>query len=180
MINFTIFFGLFYAQCIQFHPNSNYIATGSTDRSIRLWDVLNGQCVRTYTGHKARVHTLLFSLCGKFLISAGADCSVMFWHLGHGHLVAQLNGHQDTIFTLSFSRDGTILASGGNDDRVNLWDAQKILEEIDSEEGNLAQGPLVRSHNDSALLGSYRTKTTNILGLHFTRKNLLIASGILH
>jgi transcription initiation factor TFIID subunit 5 len=104
----------------------------------------------------------------------------MFWHLGHGHLVAQLNGHQDTIFSLSFSRDGAILASGGNDDRVNLWDAQKLIEEIEVEEVNSVQGPVVKSHNDNTLLGSYRTKSTNILGLHFTRKNLLISSGIIH
>ncbi len=38
--------------CTRFHPNSNYVATGSTDRTIRLWDVLNGNCVRIFAGHK--------------------------------------------------------------------------------------------------------------------------------
>lgn len=40
--------------CTCFHPNSNYIATGSSDRTIRLWDVLTGNCVRIFTGHKVR------------------------------------------------------------------------------------------------------------------------------
>jgi len=39
-------------QCVQFHPNGNYVATGSSDRSVRIFDVLNGTCVRTLTGHK--------------------------------------------------------------------------------------------------------------------------------
>lgn len=39
-------------QCVKFHPNSNYIATGSNDRFIRLWDILNGNCVRLFSGHK--------------------------------------------------------------------------------------------------------------------------------
>ena len=39
-------------QCCKFHPNGNYIATGSCDRSVRLWDVINGQCCRIFTGHK--------------------------------------------------------------------------------------------------------------------------------
>lgn len=38
--------------CTRFHPNSNYVATGSADRTVRLWDVLNGNCVRIFTGHK--------------------------------------------------------------------------------------------------------------------------------
>lgn len=38
--------------CTKFHPNSNYVATGSADRTVRLWDVLNGNCVRIFTGHK--------------------------------------------------------------------------------------------------------------------------------
>lgn len=38
--------------CTRFHPNSNYVATGSADRTVRLWDVLNGNCVRILTGHK--------------------------------------------------------------------------------------------------------------------------------
>lgn len=39
-------------QCIQFHPNSNYIATGSSDRTVRVWDCLTGSQVRIMTGHK--------------------------------------------------------------------------------------------------------------------------------
>lgn len=44
--------------CTRFHPNSNYIATGSADRTIRLWDVLNGNCVRIFTGHKVKADHL--------------------------------------------------------------------------------------------------------------------------
>ena len=40
--------------CTRFHPNSNYVATGSADRTIRLWDILTGNCVRILTGHKVR------------------------------------------------------------------------------------------------------------------------------
>ena len=167
-------------QCLQFHPNSNYVATGSSDRTVRLWDVLNGQCVRYYTGHKSKIFVLQFTNCGKFLVSAGADKVVLFWHLGHGYLVAQLTGHHDTIYTMCFSRDSNVLATGGNDDCVNLWDTNKLLEEVDSEEVNISQFPVIKTNSSDLLLGSYRTKSTNILTLHFTRRNLLLASGVVH
>ena len=48
--------------CTRFHPNANYVATGSSDRTIRLWDVLNGNCVRILTGHKVRWVTICFFL----------------------------------------------------------------------------------------------------------------------
>ena len=43
-------------QCLKFHPNGNYVATGSGDLSVRLWDVSTGQCVRLFTGHKVGSH----------------------------------------------------------------------------------------------------------------------------
>ena len=43
-----------FPQCCRFHPNSNYVATGSSDNSVRLWDMLNGSCTRVMTGHKVR------------------------------------------------------------------------------------------------------------------------------
>lgn len=48
IMNFTVL----QFQCIQFHPNSNYIATGSSDRTVRVWDCLTGSQVRIMTGHK--------------------------------------------------------------------------------------------------------------------------------
>ena len=43
-----------HTQCCRFHPNGNYIATGSCDRSVRMWDIVTGHCVRIFTGHKVR------------------------------------------------------------------------------------------------------------------------------
>lgn len=69
-------------QVVKFHPNGNYVATGSCDKSVRLWDVVNGNCVRIFTGHKASTHALAFSPDGKLLASAGRHthyvCSVAF------------------------------------------------------------------------------------------------------
>lgn len=99
-------------QVVQFHPNSNYIASGSSDMTVRLWDCVTGNQVRLMTGHKAPIYSLAFSVEGRFLASAGADNRVLVWDLAHGHLVAALSSHESTVHCLSFSRDGNILVSG--------------------------------------------------------------------
>ncbi len=63
------FFSLW--QCVKFHPNCNYVATGSSDRSIRLWEVNSGSCVRIFTGHYGAIYSLAFSPDGRILASAG-------------------------------------------------------------------------------------------------------------
>lgn len=164
--------------CIEFHPNSHYVATGSSDRSVRLWDVANGACVRFMTGHKGSIHCLAFSNDGRFLATAGSDHSILVWDIAHGHLLAELKGHSDTIYTMRFSRDGNILATGGLDCSVKLWDVNRLFAEIDLEDLNISHTPAVRNNSENLLLGMYPTKATTVLDLHFTRRNLLLASGM--
>ena len=99
-------------QVVEFHPNSNYIASGSSDRSVRVWDVSTGSCVRVLTGHKDTVYALAFSPDGRFLVSSGADCGLLCWDMANGHLISAIARHTDTVYCLQFSRDGAVLASG--------------------------------------------------------------------
>jgi len=157
---------------VDFHPNSNYIATGSTDRTVRLWDVVSGNCVRTMTGHKGAVHTLAFSPNGRYLVSAGLDASIILWDLSTGDSVSKLLGHTDAVYSLAFSQEGSVLASGGRDNCVKLWDVNKAL----------AGQPADRVPSDTSdgrvyEIGSYPTKSTPVLCVHFNRRNLLLAGG---
>ncbi|KAB0795862.1 hypothetical protein PPYR_09695 [Photinus pyralis] len=160
--------------CIQFHPNSNYVATGSSDRRVCLWDCVTGNHVRIMTGHKSPIYVLAFSICGRFLASAGADCNVLIWDLAHGHLVAEFQGHEKTIHTLTFSRCGNLLASGSLDHTLKLWDFNKLSEDTNSEDVNISHNPEVKM-GDLYMLRSFATKSSPIIALHFTRRNLLLA-----
>jgi len=163
---------------VQFHPNSNYIATGSSDRSVRLWDCVTGNCVRLMTGHKGTVSALCFSIDGRFIASGGADKKVLIWDLAHGHLLAELTGHVMTVCSLAFSRDGTVLATASLDSSIQLWDFAKLTEESTFEDVNISHNPDVKRNIDSLRLARYPTKTTPVISLHFTRRNLLMAAGM--
>ncbi|MXQ89191.1 hypothetical protein E5288_WYG015092 [Bos mutus] len=164
--------------CTRFHPNSNYVATGSADRTVRLWDVLNGNCVRIFTGHKGPIHSLTFSPNGRFLATGATDGRVLLWDIGHGLMVGELKGHTDTVCSLRFSRDGEILASGSMDNTVRLWDAVKAFEDVETDDFTTATGHInLPENSQELLLGTYMTKSTPVVHLHFTRRNLVLAAG---
>ncbi|XP_040042483.2 transcription initiation factor TFIID subunit 5 [Gasterosteus aculeatus] len=164
--------------CTRFHPNSNYVATGSSDRTIRLWDVLNGSCVRIFTGHKGPIHALAFSPNGKFLASGATDSRVLLWDIGHGLMIGELKGHTDSIYSLRFSRDGEILASGSMDNTVRLWNATKAFDDLETDDFTAATGHVhLQDNSQELLLGTYMSKSTPVINLHFTRRNLLLAAG---
>ncbi|CAH1790548.1 unnamed protein product, partial [Owenia fusiformis] len=164
--------------CVQFHPNSNYVATGCSDRLVRLYDMLNGKCVRQMSGHKGAIQCLRFSPDGRYLASAGADKTVLLWDLANGNQIGQLRGHTNTVYSLCFSREGAVLASGGIDDQVLLWDVAKVFEEQDSDTApGTATVANITGEDTKLLIGSQKTKNSPVLDLHFTRRNLLLASG---
>ncbi|KAF3843994.1 hypothetical protein F7725_016042 [Dissostichus mawsoni] len=164
--------------CTRFHPNSNYVATGSSDRTIRVWDVLTGNCVRIFTGHKGPIHSLAFSPNGKFLASGATDSRVLLWDIGHGLMIGELKGHTDTVYSLRFSRDGEILASGSMDNTVRLWNATKAFDDLETDDFTAATGHVhLHDNSQELLLGAYTSKSTPVIHLHFTRRNLLLAAG---
>jgi transcription initiation factor TFIID subunit 5 len=109
-------------QCVKFHPNSLYLATGSSDRTCRLWDVQKGTCVRVFAGHSGAVSTVAISPDGRYLASAGEDTNVNLWDLGTSRLIKSMQGHTGKVHSLSFGAESSVLVSGSADCTVRVWD----------------------------------------------------------
>lgn len=157
--------------CVRWHANCNYIATGSSDKTVRLWDVQSGDCVRIFIGHRSMILSLAMSPDGRYMASGDEDGTVMMWDLSSGRCITPLTGHSSCVWSLAFSGEGSLLASGSADCTVKLWDVttstRAPLKEENKSGGN----------NRLRLLKTLPTKATPIYALHFSRRNLLFAAG---
>lgn len=111
---------------LAFSPDGRWLASGSWDKSIRLWDMRTGEVYSVFSGHNGAVESLAFSPDSTVLLSGGVDSTVRVWDLATGEERASLKEHDNTVSALAFSPDGRFFASGSryNQQLILLWDAQ--------------------------------------------------------
>ncbi|MEG3858080.1 serine/threonine-protein kinase [Microcoleus sp. herbarium12] len=114
---------------VAFSPNGEVIASGSDDKTIKLWQVQEGQEIVSLTGHANSVHTVVFSPDGKTLASSSHDKTIKLWRMKDGQEIRTLSGHTNSVYGLAFSPDGETIASSSWDKTIKLWrvkDGQEI------------------------------------------------------
>jgi WD40 repeat protein len=73
-------------------PDSNYVATGSKDKSVKLWEVESGREIRSFLGHEKTVTNIDFSSDGKYLLSVSYDKTVKGWNITSGKEIFSITG----------------------------------------------------------------------------------------
>jgi WD40 repeat protein len=115
--------------CVAYRPDGGLLATGSYDRTVRLWDLTTRQPVRTLEGHAQAVWGLAWSPDGKRLASAAGHPSqrstpaeIKLWDAETGKELRTLPSPGGGVYGLAWSPDASRLASAGFDKAVHLWD----------------------------------------------------------
>jgi WD40 repeat protein/uncharacterized caspase-like protein len=146
-------------QCLAYSPDGRWIASGSSDMTVMLWETQSGKMIRTFRGHNSPVTVVAFSPDGKLIASGGGNTvsggspSIKLWDLQSGKLLHSIPT-QSIVHTVSFSPDSSMIASSGGeiqllrsattgmeakgtDGVIKLWDVQsgKLIKALDSQTG---------------------------------------------
>jgi WD40 repeat protein len=113
---------------LQFSPDDSCLATGSNDRTVKLWEVRTGELITEMTEHANIVFGIAFHPKGDRLASASADGTVKIWEIPTGKHRLTLKGSTSGMQCVAFSPDGQSLVAGATDGTIFIWRAATVDE----------------------------------------------------
>jgi WD40 repeat protein len=109
---------------VAFSPDHQTAASGSADKTIRIWNLADGKQLKSINAHGSSVYCVAYSPDGTQIASGGFDKLVKVWNVADGAEVKKLEGHEEGVFCLAYDSDGNIL-SGSSDRSIRKWNVKE-------------------------------------------------------
>ncbi|KJE04541.1 U3 small nucleolar RNA-associated protein 13 [Cryptococcus gattii NT-10] len=117
---------------VRFSRNDKVVASGSADRTVKLWSLDDFTCLKTFEGHTNSVLRVDFLSHGQQLVTSASDGLVKLWNIKEEECVKTLDNHEDKIWALAHSSDESTLLSAGADSLLTIWHDTSLLEQSEA------------------------------------------------
>ena len=161
---------------IKYFSNGRKLVSGSSDRTVRIWDVRKGKQVKKLEGHGDYVMSVDITKDNKFIASASWDGSINIWKKNLKEPLLTIEGGFSYINSVAFSPTDRIIAAGGTDKKVFLFDYE-LGEIFKTFEGHTDAINSVAFSPDGKFLASGSSDTTVIIWDVYTGKAIRILQG---
>lgn len=108
---------------VAYSPDGKFIASGSNDGTLKLWDTTTWNVVYTRE-HERVVNDVAFSPNGKYIVSGSSDSTVRIWETATGKLLFTMQGPRP-VNAVMYSPNGMYIAAGyeDSDNKTRIWNA---------------------------------------------------------
>jgi WD40 repeat protein len=113
---------------VAYSPNGKMILSGSSDRTIKVWDATSAQLLRTFSGDYGAVSAVAFLPDGHRVASASLNGAIIIWSVDSGQPIRSLKSDANyswesspAVRSIAVSPDGARVASGAADSTVTIW-----------------------------------------------------------
>mmetsp|Transcript_144252 Transcript_144252/g.402015 ORF Transcript_144252/g.402015 Transcript_144252/m.402015 type:complete len:926 (-) Transcript_144252:49-2826(-) len=107
--------------CVDLSSDSQMLASGSSDKNVKLWSTQFGNCHRSLRAHGESVMQVRFLPGTHYLASAGRDRELKLWDCDSYELISALRGHATEILALALSQDAAFIVTASSDRQIRFW-----------------------------------------------------------
>jgi dipeptidyl aminopeptidase/acylaminoacyl peptidase len=110
--------------CLDFSPDGQQLASCAADRFVKVWNVADGNFIRSLEGHTHHVLGVAWRADGRMLVSSGADMVVKVWDTRTGDQLRTIqNQFNKEVTSVQFVGDGDVFVATAGDSRVRFMNA---------------------------------------------------------
>ncbi len=161
---------------VGFLPDGKQLVSGSSDGTLRVWDVTGGETELVIEGANLGAYCLAVSPDGTKAAAGCKDGVLREFSVADGELLRELKGHLGYVRSVKYTHDGNMLLSTAGDGTVRLWTPESE-EAVAVLEGHLGGVLAVDvSRDDKLILSGGRDGTVRLWDLA-TRKELKKMEG---